>query len=163
MSPSIVVPQDQPARSGLDVGLRFVVVGDPVPQGSLRRAGRYALRYDNEARLKAWRETIAVEAAKALLAQGGPIGVPYPTGSVSIALTFVVARPAKHRTSKGDLRPDAPLRPVTRPDLDKLIRSVLDALKGVAYGDDGQVTTIQAQKVYGDPRLVVNVRGTVKP
>ena len=35
------------------------------------------------------------------------------------------------------------------PDLDKLIRAVLDGLTGVAYEDDGQVVQIEAQKLYG--------------
>ena len=36
-----------------------------------------------------------------------------------------------------------------KPDLDKLIRAVLDGLTGVAYVDDSQVILIQATKTYG--------------
>jgi Holliday junction resolvase RusA-like endonuclease len=37
----------------------------------------------------------------------------------------------------------------TAPDLDKLIRAVLDSMTAIAYLDDGQVTEINAVKVYG--------------
>lgn len=40
-------------------------------------------------------------------------------------------------------------RPSVKPDLDKLIRAVLDALTGIAYTDDSQVVRILAQKSYG--------------
>jgi Holliday junction resolvase RusA-like endonuclease len=43
------------------------------------------------------------------------------------------------------------------PDLDKLVRAVLDALTAVAYRDDGQVTRITATKEYGTPGLSVSV------
>jgi Holliday junction resolvase RusA-like endonuclease len=36
------------------------------------------------------------------------------------------------------------------PDLDKLIRAILDALTGVVWRDDGQVVDIVASKVYAD-------------
>lgn len=42
------------------------------------------------------------------------------------------------------------LIPSTRPDLDKLIRAVLDALTGIAYIDDGQVVEITASKIYSN-------------
>jgi Holliday junction resolvase RusA-like endonuclease len=38
--------------------------------------------------------------------------------------------------------------PTVPPDLDKLIRAVLDGLTGVAYKDDGQVVRITAVKIY---------------
>jgi Holliday junction resolvase RusA-like endonuclease len=41
------------------------------------------------------------------------------------------------------------LHPTVAPDLDKLIRAALDAMTAVAYLDDGQVTEINAMKVYG--------------
>jgi len=40
--------------------------------------------------------------------------------------------------------------PTVPPDLDKLIRAVLDGLTAIAYKDDAQVTEIRAVKIYGD-------------
>ena len=40
-------------------------------------------------------------------------------------------------------------KPAKRPDIDNLIKAVLDGLNGVAYFDDKQVVAISAAKVYG--------------
>ena len=40
--------------------------------------------------------------------------------------------------------------PSVKPDLDKLIRAVLDGLTGVAFEDDSQVILIQSSKTYGE-------------
>jgi Holliday junction resolvase RusA-like endonuclease len=37
-----------------------------------------------------------------------------------------------------------------RPDVDKWLRQVLDALTGAVYRDDGQVVTVAASKVFAD-------------
>lgn len=46
------------------------------------------------------------------------------------------------------------------PDVDKLVRALLDGLNGVAYADDRQVTTLVATKAYASPleRAGVTVR-----
>ena len=49
--------------------------------------------------------------------------------------------------------------PTVPPDLDKQIRSILDALTGVAYVDDSQVTHIIASKSYA-PRAGVDIELT---
>lgn len=49
------------------------------------------------------------------------------------------------------LRGDAPGVPSTMPDVDKLIRGVLDALTNVVYGDDGQIVRAVGTKRYGEP------------
>ena len=36
----------------------------------------------------------------------------------------------------------------SKPDIDNLIKTVLDALNGIAYKDDGQVVAIVASKMY---------------
>ncbi len=40
--------------------------------------------------------------------------------------------------------------PTTRPDIDKMVRCVLDALTGTIYKDDSQVTMLRASKVYAE-------------
>ena len=41
-----------------------------------------------------------------------------------------------------------------RPDLDNLIKSVLDALNNVAYEDDKQIVSIRADKSYADKDFI---------
>jgi len=40
------------------------------------------------------------------------------------------------------------LDPCVRPDVDKLVRALLDALTGIAYHDDGQVVALSVRKIY---------------
>ena len=41
-------------------------------------------------------------------------------------------------------------RPMTKPDIDNIAKAVLDALNGVAYKDDKQVTDLLMHKYYGE-------------
>jgi Holliday junction resolvase RusA-like endonuclease len=40
--------------------------------------------------------------------------------------------------------------PVVKPDLDNVAKLILDALNGVAWHDDNQITRLEISKVYGD-------------
>jgi Holliday junction resolvase RusA-like endonuclease len=90
--------------------------------------------HDNDSALRVWREAIAATARAA----GVGLGL---TRVVAFRVRLVFYLP---RVGPGASFPE----PTYRRDLDKHIRSVLDALKGVAWHDDGQVTDIQAVKVW---------------
>jgi crossover junction endodeoxyribonuclease RusA len=62
-------------------------------------------------------------------------------GPVKISCNFIFHRPKSAATRQF---------PHVKPDLDKLIRAVLDGLTGVAYDDDSQVVLISAAKTYGN-------------
>jgi len=132
--------------------LRFIVPGLPVAQGSMRafamKNGRYALTATNAKRLKPWRLEMKAAAAAALNGDG-----PY-AAEVRLELAFCFPRPMGHFGKRG-LRPSAPLWMFRRPDLDKLVRAVLDALTDAGVlRDDAQVNEIHAQKRYcrdGEP------------
>jgi Holliday junction resolvase RusA-like endonuclease len=48
------------------------------------------------------------------------------------------------------------IKPTGRPDLDNVIKSILDALNGVAYSDDSAVISVTAEKRYAEnPRVDV--------
>ncbi len=40
--------------------------------------------------------------------------------------------------------------PTKKPDIDNIVKAVLDALNGLAYKDDTQVVQVTANKVYGE-------------
>jgi len=91
-------------------------------------------------RLMDWRSSIATEAKIALTELDS---------AVAIGMVFVVARP---KTVKRSL-------PSVKPDLDKYVRAVMDALTGVAYADDAQVVSLYAEKVYGaKPGVFISIR-----
>ena len=117
--------------------INFFVDGLPVPQGSMKVINNRVI-HNKGSELAAWRSAVALTAR-----QHGARPSPDP---MFIHLKFYMPKP---RTVKR-------LHPSVAPDLDKLIRAVLDGLTAIAYIDDGQVVAIVAEKAYGE-RIGVDV------
>lgn len=127
----------------------FEVYGTPVPQGSKRAFvvnGRAVIADVKGKELKAWRSLI-VTAARAI-APETPLDE-----AVSVWVTFGIEKPASVTREV----------PSVAPDLDKLLRALLDGLTDSGLiRDDSRVTGISAEKVYASrpgARVVVAVRG----
>ena len=60
--------------------------------------------------------------------------------SVQCVFSFDKPKSAKKATTK-----------TTKPDVDKLARSILDALTGICFEDDSQVISLLVQKAFGSP------------
>ncbi len=149
--------------------IRFEVVGvEPVSQGEVRFYGQGRVAHGRPAHaaaLAAWRGAIEREAGKAMVEAGME---PF-AGPVAVEATFWIQRPLAHyagRRRSHALRRDATtLMPVVKPDVDKLIRAILDALGGGAgsacFLDDSQVVELHAAKYYvaraGDEGASVSV------
>ena len=118
------------------------VVGIPAPQGSKRHVGRGIL-VESSKRVGPWREAVV-----AALTLDGRAGARLD-GPIAVRLIFRIPRPNGHYTRTG-LKPAARLAlPDKRPDLDKLVRSTLDALTAAAViADDARVVRITAAKRY---------------
>jgi Holliday junction resolvase RusA-like endonuclease len=128
--------------------IRFFVPGVPQPRGSktampLYRNGK--LQFDDQGKpiirivdscklSGAWMQSIRLAASQAV----GPTHVLWG-GPVSVEAEFRFKRPRSHYTGGWDLRRDAPVRHDQTPDVDKLVRSVLDSLSKIVYLDDSQV------------------------
>lgn len=152
--------------------LTFQVLGKPEPQGSatafvptdkrgqpIRRAGGSIVvnvTSDN-AGLKKWRKAIASAAARAW--GGRPM---LEDEALRVECDFFLKRPEGHwRTGKFAhlLKDDAPAKPITIPDVDKLLRAVLDGLTDVIYRDDSLVTGAPPEKHYAVPNEKHNGQG----
>lgn len=116
------------------IGERLFVPGEPVPQGSKdykgHRRGR-AVLVESAAGLHDWRARIAWAAHEC---GWRPADAPF-----AVDCEFVLPRPLHTPKSR---TPPA----IRRPDVDKLLRAVLDALTGVAWTDDARVTDTRARK-----------------
>ena len=110
---------------------KFFVRGRPVPQGSMKFIKPGVMIHSRAKELAVWRADIARNAE---LSGYKPV-----TGAIKVEIDFIFHRP-KSVTREF---------PTVAPDLDKLVRAVLDGLTGVAYADDAQVILIQAVKTYG--------------
>lgn len=52
------------------------------------------------------------------------------------------------------------IKPTCRPDVDNIVKAVLDALNGVAFPDDKAVTWLIGEKIYGEkPGIYVEIDG----
>lgn len=48
--------------------------------------------------------------------------------------------------------------PTTKPDIDNLLKGIMDALKGICWHDDAQVVSVEARKVYEvSPRVHLTI------
>ena len=119
----------RPAGDRRIVSIAFSVEGKPIQQGSMR-AFNNRIVHNKTKELMEWRSKVAQAAH---LAGCSPID-----GAITISMRFRYQRP------KSITR----IQPTVPPDLDKQIRSILDALTGVAYADDSQVVRITATKEY---------------
>lgn len=125
--------------------IQFEVRGLPVPQGSAKAFHNHktggSIVVTQTPKLKAWRTAIAEEARKvappSLITEG-----------VMIGIIFRFNRPKSRR--KAD-------HMITRPDIDKLVRAVLDACTSVIWKDDSQVFDIHAEKGYGMPGVWITI------
>jgi hypothetical protein len=135
---------------------RFFVAGKPEPQGSMKavpmggaRGGRPMMKFSNEKTLVPYRRDVAKAAAKAwsaFLWQEGirdwRNGLPVCTSAVVLAAEFRIQRPKSHYVANDrnrELKSKAPEICLARMDVDKLQRSVGDALTNVVYDDDSRI------------------------
>lgn len=115
----------------------FWVPGKAQPQGSKVR-NRWAGVREANTELGPWRERVALQASADMRSLGyTPVPAREP---VLVEVQFILPRLA----SAPKTRPHPPA--TSKPDLDKLIRAILDALTGPVLHDDAQVVTIQAGK-----------------
>ena len=133
------------------------VPGIPAPQGSFRPmvnkyTGKPVLVAGAQSGYLRYRADIRTAAQVAMREQGYTI----LSGAVGLYVAFTFPRPDSHwlpvnsRRDAPALKPGAPQWLTSSPDVDKLCRAVLDALTGIAYLDDAQVTAICGTKVYSD-------------
>lgn len=94
-----------------------------------------------------WRQAVSWELAQAKTGMF--------SGPVSATIVFYMPRPKYHYgtgRNDGKLKESAPTFCDKKPDLDKLIRSTLDAITmSGAVTDDAQIVVINAVKLYADP------------
>lgn len=77
------------------------------------------------------------------------------TGNVCVQLHFIFSPPKSWSVKKQKKAVDNHIAYTVKPDIDNLIKGVLDGLNGIAYEDDKQITCIQAQKSYGETDKII--------
>lgn len=124
----------------------FVIEGKCPTKGSTRsfvnpKIGKVVTVADND-RLRQWTKDARWQARAA------KVPMVYKPHGVKLGVLVEFVKP---KTSKA-------VAPTVRPDLDKLLRAVLDALTNVAYQDDAQVVSVVTSKQYGaSERVTVTI------
>jgi Holliday junction resolvase RusA-like endonuclease len=133
--------------------VKLVVFGVPLPQGSKSAfvvKGRAVVTDGKKGpALREWRAAIGACARLWLSQNGMPAPLDCP---VALKATFYMPRPKS--------TPKRVTRPATRPDLDKLTRSIGDALTKIAYTEDSRIVEIHVRKEYAvasPPRVEIEV------
>ena len=128
--------------------LNFTVYGTPVPQGSAKafipKGWNRAIITGANKKTKPWRQEIAGAAVSAMQKQG--VTMLEREHPVSVRAEFYFAKPKSTKKSV--------IAKTTKPDVDKLLRSVLDALTGMVFEDDSQVIEVTGLKLFGTPERV---------
>jgi Holliday junction resolvase RusA-like endonuclease len=131
--------------------LHFVVLGEPIPQGSLKAFtpkgwNRPILTSDNK-RTKPWKQEVKQMAMEAMAHLVPPVIRFEKPQAIGIECRFYFQRPKSTKKAVVDK--------TTKPDVDKLARAILDSLTGIVFEDDSQVTTLVAWKGFGDSRVEI--------
>ncbi len=118
--------------------MTFTVLGPPACKGStvsfMGKGGRIVTKTDSHT-LGGWTQAVKWAAKRA-----GVALVAKPA-AVVVAVRFEFVKP-----QSAGKRP----HPTVKPDIDKTLRALLDALTGIAYEDDAQVIAVSAIKAYAE-------------
>lgn len=118
--------------------IQFFVPGIPVPQGSKtvrQHAGKAWLTDVNDKALKTWRNTVNKVAAETMaLHRKEPLDT-----AVEVHATFYLNKPISVDREY----------PHVKPDVDKLLRALLDSLQP-CFVNDSRVTDVHAYKRYAE-------------
>jgi Holliday junction resolvase RusA-like endonuclease len=135
--------------------IKFFVDGIPVPKARPRFTSRSGfVRSYTPKKTKDYEQSI-IDAFYDVHQGQKPL-----MGSLRIIIDAYMSIPKGTSKKKREMIDNCEIRPIKRPDLDNIIKSVMDALNGVAYIDDGQIVSIAACKYYSDePHTSITIIG----
>lgn len=118
----------------------MVIYGKPMPKGRPRfsRRGGKVVTYTP-------RDTEIYEMNVKALAQLAMMNKDMFEGPVKVTITAYFA----HKKKTG--------WHISRPDLDNIVKAIMDGLNGVVFSDDAAVAQLVASKQYGEERVEVQV------
>jgi Holliday junction resolvase RusA-like endonuclease len=136
----------------------FVVYGNPVGKGRPRATSRGGfVRMYTDAKTLGFESAVADE-ARIAMREWQAFDTP-----IQLQLSAYYPIPKSWSKKKRQMAMDGEIHPQVKPDLDNVMKAVLDAMNGVVYVDDSQVINMVATKRYSsDPRVEVYLHEVLK-
>lgn len=135
--------------------VRFTVLGEPKGKGRPRATVRGGF-----AKVYTPKDTVMYENLVRLEYRQQCGDYMFPEGSVldmRIAAFYSIPKSASKK--KRRQMEEGNIRPVKKPDMDNVVKSIADSLNGVAYRDDTQIVDCAVRKFYSDkPRVVITIK-----
>lgn len=136
------------------MGLVFEVPGEPQGKGRPRFTKEGHTYTDSETR--AYEKKIIAYYRQA---QGG---FRWPDDAyIAVMVTAVYPIPKSATKASRAAIQEGKILPRRKPDIDNVLKVVLDSLNGYAYKDDAQVVMVSGKKIYGhEPKLIIEMKGS---
>jgi len=131
----------------------FTIPGKPIPKARPRfyKRGKFVKVYNSQEKEEG---EFALNAFESLIKVGGK----KLSGPVFLDIIFHLKRPKSHYgTGKNSetLKKNAPKFHVSKPDVDNLVKFVMDSLNKVTWYDDSQVFQVIGRKEYSETEETV--------
>lgn len=134
------------------MNIQFTIWTIPIPKGRPRfyKRGRFMGTY-TPAKTRQFEKLVRQEA---LVNQfNSPLDC-----AVAVKLKFFLPIPKSFSKKKRQQAIAGELRPITRPDIDNLIKALIDPLNDIFFKDDRQIVSISAEKYCSDkPRIDIEI------
>ncbi|WP_143287345.1 RusA family crossover junction endodeoxyribonuclease [Caloramator quimbayensis] len=134
--------------------MKFIIPGEPKAKARPRMSTKTGIAYTPKETIQYenWVKTCFIE-------QGGN----KIDGQISAKITAYYSIPKSTSKKKREEMLKGKIRPVKKPDVDNIVKSILDSLNKIAYDDDSQVVKCDVEKFYDEnPRVEVELKeGTI--
>ena len=127
------------------IQIMFTIYGEPVPKGRPRFStmGKFPVAYTPE-KTKNYESEVAMM-AKAAMGSSEPL-----EGALEAFIYVTFAVPASYSKKRTEACLSGQEKHTKKPDLDNVIKSVIDGMDKIVFENDSQFTSIHATKVYGE-------------
>ena len=125
--------------------IMFTVYGDPVAKGRPRFAkrGNFVQTYTPE-------KTKTYETEVAMMAKAAMGASEALEGALEAFIYVTYAVPASYSKKRSEACLSGLEKHTKKPDLDNVVKSVVDGMDKIVFLNDSQITSIHATKVYGE-------------
>lgn len=134
--------------------VKFVVAGEPKGKGRprFRSCGKFVQTYTDK-------DTVSYENLVRLSYRAQYSGMAFKEDDmIKCKIAAYYSIPKSVSKKKREQMLNGIIRPIKKPDLDNLQKSLFDGLNSVAFHDDAQIVSIVCDKFYGEePRVEIEL------